>query len=261
MKLLCWNVNGLRSIYQKGFVDVLANEEPDIVALQEIKARSQDLTEEQKQPLSYSSILNPAKKAGYSGVACLFRRAHSQPAQVSFGIGNKLFDDEGRFLICRYPGFTLYNIYFPSGTTGDARQQVKYKFLEALSEHIKLLPAEERGKLILCGDFNICHRPIDIHHPQQAEKRKLSGFLPEERAWFDSFIELGFVDAYRCLHADKPNVYTWWSFRANSRAKNLGWRIDYFLVSRALRPKIKSAAVLDKITGSDHCPIVLEVML
>lgn len=261
MKFLCWNVNGLRSVYQKNFIEVLTELKPDILAVQEIKSRCEDLSAEQCSPLGYLGEFNSAKKLGYSGVATFFRDSTLLPKKTSTGIGNTDFDDEGRFLISVYPNFTFYNIYFPSGTSGELRQGFKYRFLDALSEHIKNLPADEKKRLIICGDFNICHRAIDIHHPIEAEKRRLTGFLPEERAWFSSFLELGFIDAFRALHGDIPKRYTWWSFRANARAKNLGWRIDYFLISKELLPKLKAAELLPQIKGSDHCPLVLEMDL
>lgn len=257
MKLICWNVNGIRAAYKNGLKEFLAVEQPDIFCVQETKAQPDQLEEEQANPDSYTGYFSSAKKKGYSGVASFFK-GNFKPASVESGIGLDVFDSEGRFLITELPGgITLYNIYFPSGTTGDHRQDFKYKFLDALTEHLCGLSKAKRDNLIICGDFNICHRDIDIHHPKEATKKQFSGFLPEERAWVDEFVKLGFVDCFRHVNGDQLHKYTWWSFRANSRAKNLGWRIDYFFVSKELAARIKDAQILDSVRGSDHCPITL----
>jgi len=262
MKLISWNVNGIRSAYRKGLKDFLITEKPDLFCLQEIKAREEDLDDEQKVIDGYDISYFSAKKKGYSGVAT-FASSKSPfvPKKVQGGIGIEEYDSEGRFLISTHTNFTLYNIYFPSGTTGDIRQDFKYKFLDDFFDHLASLPKAQKERLIICGDFNICHKDIDIHHPKTAEKRQLSGFLPDERKWMDKFVELGFVDTFRHVHGTKPGNYSWWSFRANSRAKNLGWRIDYIFVSSKLADKITNAAILGKVEGSDHCPVVLEIDL
>ncbi len=259
MKLLSWNVNGLRSVLAKGFSGVVKKEGPDVVCLQETKIQDAHI-----KPLA--AELPPgvweysfAAKKGYSGVATLSTPGAHLLTLRDRGIGNKNFDSEGRFLISAHPEFTLYNIYFPSGTMGDERQAFKYRFLDAFHRHLSELPAASRERLVLCGDFNICHREIDIHHPVEATKRKLTGFLPDERKWMSSLCELGFVDCFRHVHGDAPGKYTWWTFRAGARKKNLGWRIDYFFVSKKLAKKIRGAEILSEVEGSDHCPITLEL--
>ncbi|MCB0322859.1 MAG: exodeoxyribonuclease III [Bdellovibrionales bacterium] len=256
MKLICWNVNGLRSIQRKGLQGFLEEQQPDVLCLQETKICEDQLTAELEPPPSYRRICSSAQKRGYSGVATYLRTTvPCEEEKLLRGLGNTSFDNEGRYLVTRHPHFVLYNIYFPSGTTGEARQQVKYDFLDHFLEHLQTLSAADRERLIICGDFNICHRPIDIHHPETAEKRKLSGFLPEERAWMDRFVDYGFVDTFRLIHGDIEKAYTWWTFRAGARQKNLGWRIDYIFVSEALAPQVRDAGILNTCEGSDHCPI------
>jgi len=260
MKLISWNVNGLRSIYTKGFATFVRKEKPDILCVQETKAQEKQLTDSEHSLKDYEPFYSSAKKKGYSGVATYIREHQPHAAKkLRAGIGAKQFDSEGRFLITHHNGLILYNTYFPSGTTGDERQDFKYRFLDRFSKHLTSLPKSQQRKLVVCGDFNICHRPIDIHHPDVAEKREFSGFLPDERKWMDHFTELGFVDCFRLVQGDVKDKYTWWSFRAGSRRKNLGWRIDYFFVSKALAKKVTDAKILNKVTGSDHCPIVLEL--
>lgn len=256
MNLISWNVNGLRAAYKKGFEEFLSKYKPDILCLQEIKVLEEQLTEEQRNPENYSVYFGPAKRKGYSGVATYIRNDSSiATTKASFGLGDTRFDDEGRYLVTEHKDFTLYNIYIPSGTTGDIRQDFKYDFLAHLYEHLSSQAAAQRKKIILCGDFNICHTAIDIHHPKVAEKRELSGFLPDERKWMDSFSELGYHDSFRLIHGATPHNYTWWSFRANSRAKNLGWRIDYIFVGDGLKKMVTAAEIYPSVMGSDHCPI------
>jgi exodeoxyribonuclease III len=253
MKLISWNVNGLRSVSQKGFLDFVRKEKPDILCLQETKAQERQINHEDIVPEEYIAAFSSASKAGYSGVATYIHSQHkSEISKPLTGIGIRKFDEEGRFLIHRHKHFLLYNVYIPSGTTGDTRQDFKYKFLDVFRRHLTALPKADFSKLIICGDFNICHRDIDIHHPEEATKRGLSGFLPKERKWLDEFIKLGFVDSFRLINGDVKGVYSWWSFRAGARKKNLGWRIDYFLVAKALAKKVRGAAIESTVTGSDH---------
>lgn len=257
MKLLSWNLNGIRSAHGKGLEQVLESVNPDIACFQETKAHLEQLPKEihQKGEWHFSS----AKQRGYSGVATLIRNPLYTPKVVSLGIGESRFDSEGRFLISEHKDFTLYNIYFPSGTSGEIRQSFKYEFLDSILDHLQKLPKATRDKLIVTGDFNICHKEIDIHHPDVATKRQLTGFLPDERAWMDRFVGAGFVDTFRLFHGDAKDRYTWWSYRANSREKNLGWRIDYIFVAEALQKQVVSADIMESTTGSDHCPIILEL--
>lgn len=260
MKLISWNVNGLRAVQKKGFAEFVKKEKPDILCLQETKIGRESLDKVDTSLKGYFSHFSSAVKPGYSGVASYFKDGSKvDEKKIGFGIKEKKFDDEGRFLISHHKDFVLYNIYFPSGTSGEIRQDFKYKFLNKLFKHIEKLPKATRDKLIICGDYNICHKEIDIHHPDKAEKLELSGFLPDERKWMDKFADAGFVDTFRHVNGEKKGIYSWWSYRAGARKKNLGWRIDYFFVADKLKKKIKDAKILTKVEGSDHCPIVLEL--
>lgn len=255
MKLISWNVNGIRSIYKKGFDSFLQLTQPDICCLQETKIDEKSLPQLTEISGNYESYFSCAKKPGYSGLATFTKTKLKSPIVSS--IQQPQFDNEGRFLFTDHNSFLLYNTYFPSGTTGDVRQDFKYQFLESFLNHVHALSKKDKDRLVICGDFNICHREIDIHHPDVATKRELSGFLPEERAWIDTLLDLGFVDSYRHVHGDKADRYSWWTYRAGARPKNLGWRIDYFFVSKALSSRIVDADLLTEVGGSDHCPISL----
>lgn len=259
MKLACWNVNGIRSIFGKGFDKFIKMEKPDIFCLQEIKANQDQLSIEHLDIIKdYQGFYSSALKKGYSGVAT-FVKTGLEVKSLDFNVTHSLLGTEGRIVKCGLKDFDLYNIYFPSGTSGDIRQSLKYEFLEEIYAHFAAMSKKEFNRCVICGDFNICHREIDIHHPDKATKLELSGFLPEERAWMDKFCKLGFVDTFRLVNGDIKNSYTWWSFRANSRAKNLGWRIDYFFVADGLANKVLKAEILNDVKGSDHCPITLEI--
>jgi len=254
MKIVSWNVNGLRAVYNKeNFLDFLEKESPDLLFLQETKVLQEQLTKDQTTPLNYKLIINPAEKKGYSGVACFYKN-NLKVSTFSKKINIKEFDSEGRFLLVEYSGLYFFNIYFPSGTTGDIRQDFKYKFLDALYEYLAKLPKKIIENLILLGDVNICHKDIDIHHPQTARKKQYSGFLEDEQAWVSKLEEFGFIDTYRELNKDIQK-FSWWSYRANSRAKNLGWRIDYIFINKKLKNKLKHSNILDQYYGSDHAPI------
>ncbi len=262
MKLMCWNVNGLRSVMNKGFADIVADQKPDIFAVQETKIGKDQLEKVAPEIEGHSPLYSCADKRGYSGVANFVSRSCKfVPQKTTCGIRAAEFDSEGRFLISDHGPFKLFNIYIPSGTSGEPRQSFKYRFLDRFLAHLKRIKKADRERLVICGDFNICHKEIDIHHPETATKRELSGFLPQEREWMDKFTAAGFTDAFRHVHGDVPKAYTWWSFRAGSRKKNLGWRIDYFFVGKKLIPRIKDAQILANISGSDHCPITLELDL
>ena len=256
MKLYSWNVNGLRSVCKKGFVDFVSSAKPDLLALQEIKVLPEQLGKGEAAPEGYHYVFNSALRKGYSGVACLIRDGLDYKVQRK-GLGENRFDEEGRYLCLQLGDYTLYNIYFPSGSSGDARQRFKYEFLDHLLEHLAALSAQERSRVIICGDFNICHKAVDIHHPKIAAARELSGFLPEERAWMDALMELGFEDTFRRHHPEAVDAYSWWSFRAGSRGKNLGWRLDYFVVGSDVRTD--SAQIHSEQLGSDHCPVSIEL--
>ena len=260
MKLISWNVNGIRSIYSKGFASFVKHFSPDILCLQETKICTKQASEELSIPNEYEVFFCSAEKKGYSGTATFVHNSvkhnHKKLSRI---IGIDRFDTEGRFVITHHPSFLLYNVYIPSGTSGEERQEFKYDFLDGFLCHLNNLPKVQKDKLIICGDFNICHKPIDIHHPKEAEKKQLSGFLPDERLWMDKFTESGFIDTFRLINGNDLQLFTWWSYRANSRNKNLGWRIDYFFVSKPLTKKVKNAGILSDIKGSDHCPIFLEM--
>lgn len=252
MKLISYNVNGIRAAMNKGFLDWLAQESPDVIGLQEIKALETDLELRVFQDLGYQVYWYPAVKKGYSGVAILTKIA---PKFVHYGMGISTYDNEGRLIRADFDSFSFISAYFPSGTTGDIRQDFKYAFLDDVYGYIQDLKRENSG-LILSGDYNICHKAIDIHNP--VSNKNTSGFLPDERAWMDKFVDLGFIDTFRAFNAN-PGHYSWWSYRAGSRVKNQGWRIDYQMASKEIENKLKSAVILQDIVHSDHCPIVLEL--
>lgn len=252
MKIISYNVNGIRAAITKGFYEWLAVEQPDIIGLQEIKATSDVVDREPLNALGYHDYWFSAQKKGYSGVSIFSKQ---KPDLVEFGMGNEQFDSEGRVIRADFGDVTVLNCYFPSGTSGDERQDVKYVFLKAIFEYCKKL-REERPKLIVMGDYNIAHTEIDIHDPKG--NKNSSGFLPEEREWMTSWISGGFYDSFRLANPTEKK-YSWWSFRFNARANNKGWRIDYICVSDALKESIKSASILNDVVHSDHCPCVLEL--
>ncbi|MBE9523770.1 MAG: exodeoxyribonuclease III [Chloroflexi bacterium] len=251
MKITSWNVNGLRAALRKGANAWWEEEAPDVLCLQEVRAFSKQLTSVQRTNLEREhAIWNPAQRAGYSGVATFSKQV---PLETILGLGEERFDIEGRVIQTRFDEFTLFNIYFPNGQRDHGRLTFKLDFYRYLLEICDKLHA--RGeKIILCGDFNIAHREIDLKNPK--ENQGTSGFLPEERDWIDRYIEHGFVDIYRQLHPENEQ-YSWWTYRHNARQRNIGWRIDYFLVSDGLVPQVQNSNVHDEVLGSDHCPISL----
>lgn len=250
MKIVTWNVNGIRAALGKGALERVWNLAPDVLCLQEVKARPEQLTAEQAGRLKLPHIWNPAERAGYSGVATFYKEA---PLEIQLGLGEPKFDAEGRVISTLHPGFRLFNIYFPNGQRGHDRVKFKLEFYAVLLDLCDKL--HEKGEnLIITGDFNTAHMPIDLKNPKSNEKT--SGFLPEEREWVQKFLDHGFVDIYRRLYPDRVQ-YTWWTYISNARARNVGWRIDYFLVSKALVPQVQDAVIHDDIPGSDHCPVEL----
>jgi exodeoxyribonuclease-3 len=250
MKITTWNVNGLRAALGKGFKEWAAANSADILCLQEIKARPDQLSEAQRNFDEYHPIWNPAHRPGYSGVLTLLRGA---PTEVLLGLDIERFDVEGRVIRTRHPGFTLFNVYFPSGQRGQERVAYKLEFYAALLEVCDGLRALGE-KVVITGDFNTAHRPIDLSRPRQ--NQKTSGFLPEERAWVEKFLDHGFVDAFRALYPDREQ-YTWWTYRSEARQQNVGWRLDYFLVASDLAPQVRDVIIHDDVMGSDHCPVSL----
>ncbi len=253
MKIITYNINGIRAAIAKGFAHWLAEENPDIICLQEVKAHPEQVDLDFLTELGYHFInWRAAQKKGYSGVASFSK---IEPSLVIKKIGIEKYDDEGRFLRLDFPDFTLINSYFPSGSSGEHRQVFKYEYLTNFYDYLIGL-RKTYPNILLCGDVNICHREIDIHNPKA--NQNTSGFLPEERAWMTELFGSGFSDAFRLFNPD-PHHYTWWSYRAGARKKNLGWRIDYFIVSDKLQSRLNNCHILSHATHSDHCPVVLEM--
>lgn len=252
MKIITYNVNGLRAAVGKGLPDWLAGEQPDVCCIQETKLQPDQFPAEAFETLGYRHYLASAEKKGYSGVAILAKR---EPDQVTCGMGIEKYDREGRFLRADFGRLSIVSVYHPSGTSGDERQRFKMEWLEDFQQYVTELQ-KSRPYLILCGDYNICHQAIDIHDPVRNATH--SGFLPEEREWMTRFLSAGFIDTFRHVHPEQQ-AYTWWSYRFNARAKNKGWRIDYCMASQAAEPYIRSASICPDALHSDHCPAVLEI--
>jgi len=254
LKLLSWNVNGLRAVFRKGFVDWLRRERPDVACVQETKAFPGQLPKALREIDGYHGYWTSPDRKGYSGVAIYTRRP---PLSVSEGFGVERFDAEGRTLIAEYPGFTLFNVYFPNARRNLERLDYKLAFYEALLQHCEALSRQGR-RIVLCGDFNIAHTAMDLARAK--ENAGASGFLPGERAWIDRILRSGYVDTFRHV-SQEPGRYTYWDTVTRARERNVGWRIDYFFVSEALLPMVKSAWIDSHVLGSDHCPIGLELIM
>lgn len=254
MKIISYNVNGIRSAINKGFFEWLATEKPDVICLQEIKAMRDDVPLLELEALGYHHVWFSAEKKGYSGVATFSK---SKPDLVITGVSVVEYDKEGRILRTDFGDWTLLNCYFPSGTSGDHRQDFKMQFLDWFYNYIQELK-KERPRLIIVGDYNIAHTEIDIHDPKG--NKNSTGFLPEERAWMTKWFASGFTDAFRYKNPELVE-YSWWSFRAGARGNNKGWRIDYQSVSDNLRDKITNARQLMSVVHSDHCPVMVEIDL
>ncbi|MBR4804188.1 MAG: exodeoxyribonuclease III [Bacteroidales bacterium] len=252
MKIATYNVNGVRAAMGKGLAEWIEATSPDVLCLQETKAQPDQIPVFEFSTLGYETYAFSAQKKGYSGVAILTKR---HPDKVVEGIDNPLYDSEGRFLRADYGDLSVISVYHPSGTSGDERQDFKMQWLSYFQNYINELK-KERPNLVICGDFNICHRPIDIHDP--VRNATSSGFLPEEREWVSQFIDSGFIDTFRFFN-DSPHQYTWWSFRANARANNKGWRIDYIMASEPLKDKLLRSVILPDAKHSDHCPMMTEI--
>lgn len=251
-RIISWNVNGIRAVHKKGFLDWFNEERPDILCIQETKARREQLPDELLEIDGYHNYFASAEKKGYSGVALYTKE---KPADIKCGFGIEKFDSEGRTLIADFGDFVLYNIYFPNGKASDERLAYKMEFYDAFLEHANTL--RSRGKkIIVCGDVNTAHKAIDLARPKENEK--ISGFLPEERAWIDKLLDNGYVDTFRMFN-DEPENYTWWSMRTRARERNVGWRIDYFFASDDVNDDIKGAFILTDVMGSDHCPIGIDL--
>jgi len=250
MKITTWNVNGYRAILRKDALEWLPEVDPDVLCIQETKLQIDQITEKEAKIDGYQSVWHSAERKGYSGVATFFKEP---PTIFEKGIGIEEFDAEGRVIRFDYDDFILYNIYFPNGGQENKRVPFKLDFYEKLLEICDRLH-DEGKQIIITGDFNTAHNEIDLANPKSNEKN--TGFLPEERVWIDKYLEHGFVDAFRELHPEEE-VYTWWTYRFNSRERNVGWRLDYFLVSEALMDRVDDVVVHGDIMGSDHCPVSL----
>ncbi len=253
-RILCWNVNGIRSIWKKGFPDWFSREAPDILCLQETKAHSDQLDHEILNFEDYKSYWNPAEKKGYSGVAIYTQH---EPIRTVLGLNSLYFDGEGRVIEMEFESFILFNVYFPNGGRGPERIKYKLDFYAELFKRAEQLRLEKKN-IIICGDYNTAHKEIDLARPK--ENAKTSGFLPEERAWIDNIVELGYVDTFREQNPD-PNWYTYWDAFTRARERNAGWRIDYFFASAESMNRVSKSLIHMDVMGSDHCPIELQLQL
>lgn len=249
MELISWNVNGLRAVLKKNFLEYLEARDPDILCLQETKCRPDDV--DQFWPGGYQVHWNSADKKGYSGTAIFTKR---KPLNISYDMGHDDHDSEGRIITAEFPKFHLVNVYVPNSQDGLRRLEYRQQWDRDFAAFLKDL--EKTKPVIVCGDFNVAHKEIDLARPKANVKS--AGFTPEERTGFDRFVDNGFVDTFREFETG-PDHYSWWSYRGGARARNVGWRIDYFLVSSALRPKLKRAFIEPEIMGSDHCPVGIEI--
>ena len=252
MKIISYNVNGIRAAISKGLLEWLDGVSPDVVCFQELKATPDQIPVMEIEAMGYHCYWFSAKKKGYSGVGILSKK---EPDNVVFGMNNALYDDEGRFLRADFGDLSVVSVYHPSGTTGEERQDFKMEWLDFFRKYVNEL-RKERPNLVLSGDYNICHEAIDIHDP--IRNATSSGFLPEERQWFTDFLSDGYIDSFRTL-CKEPSHYSWWSYRANARENNKGWRIDYHILTDSLQDNLVSAAILPEARHSDHCPILVEI--
>lgn len=252
LTLLSWNVNGIRAVAKKGFLEWFKSENPDILCLQETKAWQEQLDESLTNVNGYHAYFSQAYKKGYSGVVTYTKE---EPINVYKGFGIEEFDSEGRIVITEFKKFTLFNIYFPNGKQSKERLQYKLNFYEAFQNYVVDL-LKQGKKIIVCGDVNTAHKEIDLARPKANET--VSGFLPEERSWMDRFFDAGFIDTLRIFN-DKPEVYTWWDVITRSRERNVGWRIDYFIISENLKKNITDAFTMPDVMGSDHCPVGINI--
>ncbi|MDB9961473.1 exodeoxyribonuclease III [Oceanihabitans sp.] len=251
MKIISYNVNGIRAAINKGFIEWLKAANPDVICLQEIKAMEEQLDLNLFIEAGYTyNYWFSAQKKGYSGVAILSK---TKPNHVEFGTGIESMDFEGRNIRADFDGISVMSLYLPSGTN-DLRLQHKLDYMDMFQGYINTLK-KDIPNLVICGDYNICHEEMDIHNPKM---KNVSGFLPIEREWIGRFIDSGFTDAFRFIHPTKQE-YSWWSYRANSRANNKGWRLDYTMVAQPIQEKIKRSVILQEAVHSDHCPVLVEI--
>jgi len=254
MKIVSWNVNGLRAVHRNGYWDTFLSLNPDIFCLQETKAQPEQLPEDVREVKGYHSYFSWSQvKKGYSGTAIYSKE---KPSLVKHGMGIEEFDQEGRIVEAHFKDFILLNVYFPNGGGGPVRLEYKLNFYDAFLVYIQNLRKEGKS-VIFCGDVNTAHEEIDLARPKANEKN--TGFLPEERAWMDEVSNVGFIDTYRHFYPNKADMYSYWDMKTRARDRNVGWRIDYFFISPDLLPKLKGASILSNIEGSDHCPVMIEL--
>lgn len=254
MKILSWNVNGIRAADKKGLFDWFKKQDADTICLQEIKALPEQVPPHLRNIPGYEIYWSPAERKGYSGVVTFTKQ---KPIDIKKGFGINRFDIEGRILITEYPSFTLFNIYFPNGKKNQERLDYKLDFYDTFLAYADNLKVKGKN-IVVCGDFNTAHKEIDLARPKENEK--ISGFLPVERAWIDTFIDHGYVDTFRHFNKE-PDQYTWWDMKTRARERNVGWRIDYFFVNKEFISNVKKSFIMQDIFGSDHCPIVLEILV
>ncbi|MGI6169586.1 MAG: exodeoxyribonuclease III [Christensenellales bacterium] len=252
MKIISWNVNGIRSAAKKGLMEWVADYQPDILCLQETKAWEEQLEDGVKKPEGYRSVFCSAQRKGYSGVATYYKVA---PVSQILGLGIEAFDGEGRVIVSEYETFYLLNIYFPNGQMSEERLKFKLDFYDAYLAYVQELRTSGKA-VITCGDYNTAHKPIDLARPKANEK--VSGFLPVERAWMDKYTQHGYVDTFREFQQEGSH-YSWWNVRTRARERNVGWRIDYFFIDAEHRNMVKDAFILPEVYGSDHCPVGIEL--
>ncbi len=250
MQIVSYNVNGIRSAMNKGLLNWMEQRKADVYCFQETKAHREQIDHTVFDMLGYKSYWFSAQKKGYSGVAIFTKHT---PTHVEYGFGDDAYDSEGRIIRADFGNTSVISVYIPSGTSGEERQNFKMQWLDFFYNYINQLKKEKRN-LIVCGDYNICHKPIDIHDP--ISNKNSSGFLPEEREWLSKFIDSGFIDTFRAFHPE-PHQYSWWTFRAAARERNKGWRIDYCMATPTV--KISDAGILQEVKHSDHCPVWLEI--
>ncbi len=254
MILVSWNINGIRACYQKGLLDFINGYKPDVLTMQEIKATEDKIPLEIRSVEGYKTVWNPAKKPGYSGTGMLVK--NNINVKFSTGIGEPKFDDEGRVITAEFDKFYLINAYFPNSQHGLTRLDFKIEFDEKLEEYANRL--NKKKPVVITGDFNVAHKEIDLANPKQNEGN--AGFTPEERQWMDHLLSSGWIDTFRMFNKEGDN-YTWWTYRFKARDRNIGWRIDYFIVSHDIKDKVKKSWIMKDVMGSDHAPIALELDL
>jgi exodeoxyribonuclease III len=254
MKIVSWNVNGIRAVQKKGFFDWLEKESPDVLCLQETKISEDQLGDDLKNPSGYKTIWNSGERRGYSGVSVFYKE---DPVSVNKKFQVKILNDEGRIIETEFGGFILFCVYFPNGQKDEDRLSYKLKFYESFLKYALKQKSEKKKEIVVVGDFNTAHTEIDLKNPK--ENQNYSGFMPIERKWIDKYIEAGFVDIFRKRHPSEEGHYTWWTYRFQARTRNVGWRIDYFMVTADFESSVVDCGILSDVHGSDHCPVYLTI--